>query len=92
MTLSRIVMVNLLADALVCHPNPTTGATLIDHVADGTTIEVLDRLGRLLPVAVSSPQAGVRRIDLQGYPPGLYCIRATSAKEMRTAKVMRAGE
>lgn len=91
-TLSHIVMVNLLADALVCHPNPTAGATLIDHVIEGTTIEVLDMLGRPLPLALSSPQAGVLRIDLQGYPPGLYSIRATSANEMRTAKVLRTAE
>ncbi|MBK8499757.1 MAG: T9SS type A sorting domain-containing protein [Flavobacteriales bacterium] len=91
-TLSRTIMVNLLADALVCHPNPTTGATLIDHVDEGTTIEVFDMLGRPLTLVVSSPQAGVRRIDLQGYPPGLYSIRATGANGMRTAKVMRTDE
>ncbi|HRH37121.1 MAG TPA: T9SS type A sorting domain-containing protein, partial [Flavobacteriales bacterium] len=90
--LSPVVMVNVLADAFVCHPNPTTDATFVDHLGAGTTIEVADMFGRILAVPLKSPQAGVLRIDLQQYPPGIYTIRASGAAGMRTTKVLLTAE
>lgn len=85
---SHAVMVNLLADRMVCHPNPTTGATLVDDVAEGTVFELRDAVGRLSPMRLSSPQEGVVRVDLEGNPPGMYTLVAWTSDGTRAAKVL----
>lgn len=87
-TYSHAVMVNLLADRMVCHPNPTTSATLVDDVAEGTVFELRDAVGRLSPMRLSSPQEGVVRVDLEGNPPGMYTLVARTRDGTRAAKVL----
>lgn len=87
-SLSRTVLVNLLADALVCHPNPANGSTWIDHMDEGTTVEILDALGRSVVVRTAWTQEGVIRIDFEGAPPGLYTLAARNGQGTRTTKVL----
>src|SRR5690606_16693511 len=62
------VMVTLLAEEMLCHPNPTTGITYIDQLTEGDRLEVLNRLGASAHFTLDAPQYGVLRVDLTGNP------------------------
>lgn len=91
-SLSPNVMVNLLAEEMLCHPNPTTGITYIDQLSEASRLEVLNHLGAPAPFHLDAPQYGVLRVDLTGNPPGVYVIRVLGGKQARTSRVILLGE
>jgi hypothetical protein len=60
---------------LSLYPNPTAGPATLGGAAPGTTVRVLDALGRQVASAIANA-AGIVR--LAGLAPGLYVVRAGS--------------
>lgn len=91
-SVSEAVAVELLAEALRCHPNPASTETWIDHMEGYTAIEVLDALGRPMPFAMERPEEGIIRLYLGSLPSGSYTLLARNGRAARTAKLLVAPE
>jgi|GEM_PF-3726095 len=58
----------------VCFPNPSDGSFFLQHVPEGTTIEVHDALGRRIPVALTVDGTN-RIVRITTSEEGIYTVR-----------------
>ena len=87
-TFSPVVAVRLINDALICHPNPSSGAFTVLSVPDGGVIDVRDALGRSVAVDVHSDPAGNAHVQLNGASPGFYSVRMSYNAEVAIARML----
>lgn len=74
---------------MLISPNPVTGEFNIMYVPENTgsaTYAIIDEMGRL--VKNNKVQSGITRVDLSGYPKGLYFLRIDDGGTVITKKII----
>lgn len=55
-------------------PNPVTGILMVESDFPPGLIRVFDMFGRQI-LATEATDSGITRLDLTGFPPGIYCLK-----------------
>lgn len=71
--------------ALTVAPNPASGAVTV-RASGATRVEVVDVLGRRVATAAEGAP-GVWRVDVRGWAPGIYTVRADAGGAVQTARL-----
>lgn len=79
------------APAVLLYPNPTDGLVTIaaDPDVSYQWVKVRDAQGREVPAQLSSPEAGLTRLDLRKLPTGLYQVQLFDGVQLTTRRVIK---
>ena len=87
-THSEVRMVRMQLSGPLCVPNPCTGTFSILDVPEGSTVEMLDVLGRRMAIDVRIDATRKAFVELPSHAPGLYTVRVGSGAEGALTKVL----